>query len=225
MTVSAASNALIISDTESKLKSCGSCWTVSTGSPRRCRSRPGSFKTDTTYTVRWCAMGHSERQPTLGASSGTSAFKTGTTEPSVRWDFLINLPAEPPDCRLCLAPDSRSGKRMGPCWMCGCRPVSCLGLTKVVIGAKITTLDKRDAKIAQVNHPFQTTSPCNSDHICWTPTFELNVTPQITSRDPKEIGKQILMKVRATRNAVGARSNPAGPSIDRREATTPGAGA
>ena len=36
----------------------------------------------------------------------------------------------------------------------------------------------------------------------------------------KEIGKQILMKVRATRNAVGARSNPAGPSIDRREATT-----
>ena len=28
------------------------------------------------------------------------------------------------------------------------------------------------------------------------------------------------MRVRATRNAVGARSNPAGPSIDRREATT-----
>jgi type IV pilus assembly protein PilQ len=48
----------------------------------------------------------------------------------------------------------------------------------------------------------------------------LNVTPQITSRDPKEEGKRILMRVRATRNAVGARSNPAGPSIDRREATT-----
>jgi type IV pilus assembly protein PilQ len=50
--------------------------------------------------------------------------------------------------------------------------------------------------------------------------LELNVTPQITSRDPKEDGKRILMRVRATRNAVGARSNPAGPSIDRREATT-----
>lgn len=50
--------------------------------------------------------------------------------------------------------------------------------------------------------------------------LELNVTPQITSRDPKEVGKQIMMKVRATRNAVGARSNPAGPSIDRREANT-----
>jgi type IV pilus assembly protein PilQ len=50
--------------------------------------------------------------------------------------------------------------------------------------------------------------------------LELNVTPQITSRDPKEVGKQIMMKVRATRNAVGARSNPAGPSIDRRETNT-----
>jgi type IV pilus assembly protein PilQ len=50
--------------------------------------------------------------------------------------------------------------------------------------------------------------------------LELNVTPQITSRDPKEESKRILMRVRATRNAVGARSNPAGPSIDRREATT-----
>jgi type IV pilus assembly protein PilQ len=28
------------------------------------------------------------------------------------------------------------------------------------------------------------------------------------------------LKIRATRNAVGARSNPAGPSIDKREATT-----
>ena len=46
------------------------------------------------------------------------------------------------------------------------------------------------------------------------------MTPQITSRDPKEIGKTIQLKVRATRNAVGARSNPAGPSIDRREANT-----
>ena len=46
------------------------------------------------------------------------------------------------------------------------------------------------------------------------------MTPQITSRDPREDPKRILMRVRATRNAVGARSNPAGPSIDRREATT-----
>jgi len=48
----------------------------------------------------------------------------------------------------------------------------------------------------------------------------LQVTPQITSRDPKEKNKLILLKVKATRNAVGARSNPAGPSIDKREAQT-----
>jgi type IV pilus assembly protein PilQ len=29
-----------------------------------------------------------------------------------------------------------------------------------------------------------------------------------------------MMKVRATKNSVGARSNPAGPSIDRKEANT-----
>ena len=50
--------------------------------------------------------------------------------------------------------------------------------------------------------------------------LELQVTPQITSRDPNEPQKQILMQIKATRNAVGARSNPAGPSIDKREANT-----
>jgi type IV pilus assembly protein PilQ len=50
--------------------------------------------------------------------------------------------------------------------------------------------------------------------------LELDVTPQITSRDPKEIGKQIMLKVRTTRNSVGAQSSPAGPSIERKEATT-----
>ena len=96
-----------------------------------------------------------------------------------------------------------------------------LGLTKVIAAPKITTLDKRDAKIAQGESiPFQTTSLQGTQTTFVDANLELNVTPQITSRDPKEIGKQILMKVRATRNAVGARSNPAGPSIDRREATT-----
>ena len=96
-----------------------------------------------------------------------------------------------------------------------------LGLTKVIAAPKVTTLDKRDAKIAQGESiPFQTTSLQGTQTTFVDANLELNVTPQITSRDPREIGKLILMKVRATRNAVGARSNPAGPSIDRREATT-----
>ena len=45
-------------------------------------------------------------------------------------------------------------------------------------------------------------------------------TPQITARGPKEVGKPIMRRVRATGNAVGARSSPAGPSSDRREANT-----
>ena len=96
-----------------------------------------------------------------------------------------------------------------------------LGLSKVIAAPKITTLDKREAKISQGESiPFQTTSLQGTQTTFVDANLELNVTPQITSRDPKEEGKRILMRVRATRNAVGARSNPAGPSIDRREATT-----
>jgi type IV pilus assembly protein PilQ len=96
-----------------------------------------------------------------------------------------------------------------------------LGLSKVIAAPKVTTLDKREAKISQGESiPFQTTSLQGTQTTFVDANLELNVTPQITSRDPKEVGKQIMMKVRATRNAVGARSNPAGPSIDRREANT-----
>jgi type IV pilus assembly protein PilQ len=94
-------------------------------------------------------------------------------------------------------------------------------LTKVIAAPKITTLDKREAKISQGESiPFQTTSLQGTQTTFVDANLELNVTPQITSRDPNEEYKRILMRVRATRNAVGARSNPAGPSIDRREATT-----
>jgi type IV pilus assembly protein PilQ len=96
-----------------------------------------------------------------------------------------------------------------------------LGLTKVIAAPKITTLDKREAKISQGESiPFQTTSLQGTQTTFVDANLELQVTPQITSRDPKEPLKQVLLKIRATRNAVGARSNPAGPSIDKREATT-----
>ncbi|MEK6526122.1 MAG: type IV pilus secretin PilQ, partial [Nitrospirota bacterium] len=68
--------------------------------------------------------------------------------------------------------------------------------------------------------PFQTTSLQGTQTTFVDANLELQVTPQITSRDPRETGKQVLLKIRVTRNAVGARSNPAGPSIDKREANT-----
>lgn len=96
-----------------------------------------------------------------------------------------------------------------------------LGLTKVIAAPKISTLDKREAKISQGESiPFQTTSLQGTQTTFVDANLELLVTPQITSRDPNELSKQVLMKIKATRNAVGARSNPAGPSIDKREANT-----
>lgn len=96
-----------------------------------------------------------------------------------------------------------------------------LGLTKVIAAPRITTLDNQEAKIEQGESiPFQTTSLQGTQTTFVDANLTLQVTPQITSRDPNEKAKLILMKVKATRNAVGARSNPAGPSIDKREATT-----
>ncbi len=96
-----------------------------------------------------------------------------------------------------------------------------LGLTKVIAAPRITTLDNQEAKIEQGEAiPFQTTSLQGTQTTFVDANLTLQVTPQITSRDPNEEAKNILLKVKATRNAVGARSNPAGPSIDKREATT-----
>ncbi len=96
-----------------------------------------------------------------------------------------------------------------------------LGLTKVIAAPRITTLDNQEAKIEQGEAiPFQTTSLQGTQTTFVDANLTLQVTPQITSRDPNDDAKNILLKVKATRNAVGARSNPAGPSIDKREATT-----
>ena len=222
MTVSAASNALIISDTESKLEVLRQLLDGVDLEVPQVQIEARIVQADTTYTrslgVQWGISNVNQ----LGGASGTSAFKTGTTGAfgAQVSDFLINLPANP---GLPSVPGAgfSIGKTDGALLDVRLSAGELLGLTKVIAAPKITTLDKRDAKIAQGESiPFQTTSLQGTQTTFVDANLELNVTPQITSRDPKEIGKQILMKVRATRNAVGARSNPAGPSIDRREATT-----
>jgi type IV pilus assembly protein PilQ len=221
MTVSAASNALIISDTESKLEVLRQLLDGVDLEVPQVQIEARIVQADTTYTrslgVQWGIANVNNM-----GSNGTSAFKTGTTGPfgGQISDFLINLPANP---GLPSVPGAgfSIGKADGAQLDLRLSAGELLGLTKVIAAPKITTLDKRDAKIAQGESiPFQTTSLQGTQTTFVDANLELNVTPQITSRDPKEIGKQILMKVRATRNAVGARSNPAGPSIDRREATT-----
>ncbi|HMF84944.1 MAG TPA: hypothetical protein VK598_01185, partial [Nitrospiraceae bacterium] len=136
-------------------------------------------------------------------------------------DFLVNLPATVGGLTSTPGLGFTIGKTDGTLLDLRLSAGELLGLSKVIAAPKVTTLDKREAKISQGESiPFQTTSLQGTQTTFVDANLELNVTPQITSRDPKEIGKQIMMKVRATRNAVGARSNPAGPSIDRREATT-----
>jgi type IV pilus assembly protein PilQ len=222
MTISQASNALIISDTETKLEVFRQLLDGVDLEVPQVQIEARIVQADTTYTrslgVQWGIQNVNQ----LGGTGGTSAFKTGTTGSfgAQISDFLINLPANP---GLPSVPGAgfSIGKTDGAMLDVRLSAGELLGLTKVIAAPKITTLDKRDAKIAQGESiPFQTTSLQGTQTTFVDANLELNVTPQITSRDPKEIGKQILMKVRATRNAVGARSNPAGPSIDRREATT-----
>ena len=177
---------------------------------------------DTTYSrslgVQWGIQNVNQ----VGAG-GVANFKSGVVGPFGNQvsDFLVNLPATVGGLASTPGVGFTIGKTDGALLDMRLSAGELLGLSKVIAAPKVTTLDKREAKISQGESiPFQTTSLQGTQTTFVDANLELNVTPQITSRDPKEVGKQIMMKVRATRNAVGARSNPAGPSIDRREANT-----
>lgn len=155
----------------------------------------------------------------FAAASGTrsSASSTGITR-----DFLVNLPAQVGGLPAVPSIGWTFG-RLADGFALDMRLSAgeLLGLTKVIASPKITTMDRREAKISQGESiPFQTTSLQGTQTTFVDANLELNVTPTIISRDPNEPARRIQLRVRATRNAVGARSNPAGPSIDRREATT-----
>src|SRR5438093_917655 len=148
-------------------------------------------------------------------STSTDPFGGQTSQ------FMVNLPAAVSGLPTVPGVGFTFGKANGFLLDMRLTAGELLGLTKVIAAPKLTTLDKREAKISQGESiPFQTTSLQGTQTTFVDANLELQVTPQITSRDPRETGKNILLKVRATRNAVGARSNPAGPSIDKREANT-----
>lgn len=158
----------------------------------------------------------------FGNITGDFAPVAGTGATTIPRTFMINLPAAVSGLSSVPAVGFSLGK-LGPGFALDARLSAgeVLGLTKVIAAPKITTLDKRQAKISQGESiPFQTTSLQGTQTTFVDANLELTVTPQITSRDPNEPQKQILMQIKATRNAVGARSNPAGPSIDKREANT-----
>jgi type IV pilus assembly protein PilQ len=223
MQVSPGTNALIVRDTESKMSVLKQLIDGLDLAVPQVQIEARIVQADTTYSrslgVQWGVQNINQ----LGPSFGVANFKSGTTGTfgNQTSDFLVNLPAAVGGLVSTPGMGFTFGRTDGALLDVRLSAGELLGLSKVIAAPKVTTLDKREAKISQGESiPFQTTSLQGTQTTFVDANLELNVTPQITSRDPKEVGKQILMKVRATRNAVGARSNPAGPSIDRREANT-----
>ena len=222
MQMSQGSNALIVRDTESKIGVMKQLVDGLDLEVPQVQIEARIVQADTTYSrslgVQWGIQNLNSFN-----GSGVANFSSGTTGGfgGKLNDFLVNLPATVGGLTSTPGVGFTIGKTDGTLLDMRLSAGELLGLSKVIAAPKVTTLDKREAKISQGESiPFQTTSLQGTQTTFVDANLELNVTPQITSRDPKEIGKQIMMKVRATRNAVGARSNPAGPSIDRREATT-----
>jgi len=222
MQMSQGSNAIIVRDTEAQVVVMKQLIDGLDLEVPQVQIEARIVQADTTYSrslgVQW---GIQNLNDVVGG--GVANFRTGNTGAfgAQTSNFLVNLPATVGGLVSTPGVGFTIGKADGALLDMRLSAGELLGLSKVIAAPKVTTLDKREAKISQGESiPFQTTSLQGTQTTFVDANLELNVTPQITSRDPKEVGKQIMMKVRATRNAVGARSNPAGPSIDRREANT-----
>ena len=229
MQISQGTNALVVRDTETKMAVLKQLIEGLDLEVPQVQIEARIVQADTVYArglgVQW-GIQNADFGPNtfsaVGNLTGPFAPVAGTGATTIPRDFLVNLPAQVAGLPSVPGIGYTFGK-LAPGFALDLRLSAgeLLGLAKVIAAPKITTLDKREAKISQGESiPFQTTSLQGTQTTFVDANLELNVTPQITSRDPKEIGKMIMMRVRATRNAVGARSNPAGPSIDRREANT-----
>jgi type IV pilus assembly protein PilQ len=229
MQQSPGSNALIVRDTETKVGVIKQLIEGLDLQVPQVQIESRIVEADTVYTrglgIQW-GIQNADFGPNsfsaVGNLTGPFAPVAGTGAQIIPRDFLVNLPAQVSGLPAVPAIGYTFGK-LAPGFALDLRLSAgeLLGLSKVIAAPKIVTLDKREAKISQGESiPFQTTSLQGTQTTFVDANLELNVTPQITSRDPKETGKLIMLRVRTTRNAVGARSNPAGPSIDRREATT-----
>ncbi|HEX6531886.1 MAG TPA: type IV pilus secretin PilQ [Nitrospira sp.] len=229
MQISQGTNALVVRDTESKMSVLKQLIEGLDLEVPQVQIEARIVQADTVYArglgVQWGVQNADFGPNTfsaVGNLTGPFAPVAGTGATTIPRDFLVNLPAQVAGLPSVPGIGYTFGK-LAPGFALDLRLSAgeLLGLAKVIAAPKITTLDKREAKISQGESiPFQTTSLQGTQTTFVDANLELNVTPQITSRDPREVGKQIMMRVRATRNAVGARSNPAGPSIDRREANT-----
>lgn len=220
-----ASNALVIQDTESRIAAFAQLVRELDLEVPQIQIEARIVQADTNYArslgVQWgfqslSSLSQNRVSNFRGQSASTDTFGNQTG------NFLVNLPAAVGGVAALPAAGFTFGKATGDGALLDLRLSAGeqLGLTKVIAAPKITTLDKREAKIEQGQSiPYQTTSLQGTQTTFVDALLSVQVTPQITSRDPKEIGKQILLKVKATRNAPGAQTT-AGAIITKKEALT-----
>ncbi len=134
-------------------------------------------------------------------------------------DFLVNLPASGTGVTI---PGTTVGlligKFLGTTATLDLRLSAgeALAQTKIVSAPKIITLDNKPAKIEQGSQvPFQTTSLQGTQTTFVDATLTLNVTPHVIPH-----ANTVRLEIKATKNSIGPAVSTAGPTIDKKEATT-----
>ncbi|HZC68894.1 MAG TPA: type IV pilus secretin PilQ [Nitrospirales bacterium] len=158
--------------------------------------------------------GNIERSP-LTVNLGASGLTFGTQTN----DFLVNLPASASGVTV---PGTTAGfligKFFGTTGTLDLRLSAgeALGQTKIVSAPKIITLDNKPAKLEQGSQiPFSTVSLQGTQTTFVDATLTLNVTPHVIPH-----ADTVRLEIKVTKNALGAVTVTAGPTIDKKEATS-----
>src|SRR5437879_1070759 len=165
-------------------------------------------------SIRTTSTGSGKDAP-ITLNVGASGVAVGTQAN----DFLVNLPAAASGVSV---PGSTIGllvgKFLGTTGTLDLRLSAgeALGQTKVISAPKIITLDNKPAKLEQGQQvPFQTTSLQGTRTTFVAATLTLNVTPHVIPH-----ANTVRLEIKVTKNAIGAITVTAGPTIDKKEATT-----
>ena len=163
-----------------------------------------------------CGLPGHEQGPVIVTLGRTGApFSVDATSST----FLVNLPSTSTGVNIPTSAIGLTiGKFLGTTGTLDLRLSAgeSLGLTKIVSAPKIITLDHKPAKIEQGSQvPFQTTSLQGTQTTFVDATLTLNVTPHVIP-----FAQTIRLEIKATKNSIGAAVSTAGPTIDKKEATT-----
>jgi type IV pilus assembly protein PilQ len=166
-------------------------------------------------SLRTTSTGSGKDAP-ITVNIGTSGASTFGAQAS---DFLINLPASASGVSV---PGSTAGfligKFLGTTGTLDLRLSAgeALGQTKVVSAPKIITLDNKPAKLEQGSQiPFSTVSLQGTQTTFVDALLTLNVTPHVIPH-----ANTVRLEIKVTKNSLGAVTVTAGPTIDKKEATT-----